>query len=203
MTETQNVLIVGVGGQGILMASGLLAAAALEAGCDVKQSEVHGMAQRGGVVSSHVRLGSRIFSPLIPEGEADVLLAFEQAEALRWVHFLKKTGTAVINRYSLVPPIAAMKGYHYPEHPIEAVEKRVRKVFAIDAAAVSKRLGNPRLVNTVLLGVLSTSLEIDEEVWETVIRRHVPKGTESLNIQAFQAGRTFGSRSSERSVQPA
>jgi indolepyruvate ferredoxin oxidoreductase beta subunit len=195
MKETQNVLIVGVGGQGILMASGLLAAAALEAGFDVKQSEVHGMAQRGGVVSSHVRFGSQVFSPLIPEGEADVLMAFEQAEALRWVHFLKKSSTAVINRASLVPPIAAMKGFHYPEHPIADVEKRVRKVLAIDAAAVSERLGNPRLVNTVLLGVLATSLEFPGTIWETVIRQHVPKGTESLNLQAFHAGQEFGNQS--------
>ncbi|MFH1943552.1 MAG: indolepyruvate oxidoreductase subunit beta [bacterium] len=184
-----NVLIVGVGGQGVLLASEVLTAAAVESGFDAKKSEVHGMAQRGGVVSSHVRFGKKIYSPLIKEGHADVILAFEQAEAMRWVHFLKQDGTIIINEYKLVPPIASMKGFEYPKDPIGAVKKRVPNTIVIDAFAVAEKLGNVRLVNTVLLGVLSRSLDIAESIWYKVIGERVPKGTEALNQQAFEVGR--------------
>lgn len=188
MNETKNVLIVGVGGQGVLLASEILSAAAVASGLDAKKSEVHGMAQRGGVVSSHVRMGKKIFSPLIKEGDADVILAFEQAEALRWVHFMKNEGTMIINRYKLVPPIASMKGFDYPEDPIEAVRKRVQNLRIIDAFAVAEQVGNSRLVNTILLGVLSVSLDIKQDIWKRVIEERVPKGTESINWSAFQEG---------------
>ena len=188
MKETKNVLIVGVGGQGVLLASEILSAAAVAAGLDAKKSEVHGMAQRGGVVSSHVRIGQKVYSPLIKEGEADVILAFEQAEALRWVHFMKNEGTIIINRYKLVPPIASMKGFDYPLSPIEAVEKRAKNVRIIDAFAVAEELGNLRLVNTILLGVLSVSLDIDQNIWKEVIEKRVPKGTEAINWNAFLKG---------------
>jgi len=189
MEKTTNVLIVGVGGQGVLLASELLSAVAMEAGYDAKKSEVHGMAQRGGVVSSHVRIGEKIYSPLIKEGEADVILAFEQAEALRWIHFLKEDGTIIINDYRLVPPIASMKGFHYPEDPIGAVKKRIKNVKVVDAVSMAEKLGNSRLVNTVLLGVLSVSLDIEEKFWKKVVRDRVPKGTEDLNVKAFREGR--------------
>ncbi|MCK5147697.1 indolepyruvate oxidoreductase subunit beta [bacterium] len=191
MNETKNVLIVGVGGQGVLLATELLSTVTMEAGYDVKKSEVHGMAQRGGVVSSHVRFGDNVFSPLIPDGEADVILAFEQAEAQRWIHYLKDNGTIAINKYKLVPPIASMKGFNYPEDPIAVVRKRTKNVTLIDAVQIAKDLGNPRLVNTILLGVLSTSLEISEDIWTRVIRERVPKGTEELNVKAFLAGRAY------------
>jgi indolepyruvate ferredoxin oxidoreductase beta subunit len=188
MKETKNVLIVGVGGQGVLLASEILCAAAVAAGLDAKKSEVHGMAQRGGVVSSHVRMGEKVYSPLIKEGEADVILAFEQAEALRWVHFMKEKGTIIINRYKLVPPIASMKGFEYPPSPVEAVQKRVKNVRVIDAFAVAESLGNLRLVNVLLLGVLSVSLEIPQNIWKQVIEKRVPRGTEAINWKAFQEG---------------
>ncbi len=189
MKDTQNVLIVGVGGQGVLLASAILSAVTVEAGLDAKKSEVHGMAQRGGVVSSHVRFGEKVYSPLIPTGEADVILAFEQAEAQRWVHFLKPSGTMIINAYKLFPPIASMKGFDYPADPISAVKKRTNKVIVVDAADLARELGNPRLVNTILLGVLSQSLSISTEIWEKVLRERVPKGTEDINVQAFRTGR--------------
>jgi indolepyruvate ferredoxin oxidoreductase beta subunit len=192
MKETKNVLIVGVGGQGVLLASEILSAAVVASNLDAKKSEVHGMAQRGGVVSSHVRMGEKVYSPLIREGDADVILAFEQAEALRWVHFMKTEGTMIINRYKLVPPIASMKGFDYPENPIETVKKRVKNVRVIDAFAVAEEVGNIRLVNTVLLGVLSVSLDIKPDVWKKVIEKRVPKGTETINWKAFQAGREKG-----------
>ncbi len=191
MKQAKNVLIVGVGGQGVLLASELLSKAAVTAGYDAKQSEVHGMAQRGGVVTSHVRISEKVQSPLIQEGHADVILAFEMAEALRWVHFLKSGGTIIINDYRLVPPVALMKGSQYPEDPIAAVKKRVRHVIVVDAPALSRELGNPKLVNTVLLGVLSQSLDIPVSDWEAVIMERVPKGTEELNRRAFLKGREF------------
>ena len=184
-----NVLIVGVGGQGVLLASEILTAAAAEAGLDAKKSEVHGMAQRGGVVSSHIRFGEKIHSPLIPEGEADVILAFEKAEAMRWCHYLKDEGTIIVNDYQLVPPIASMKGFDYPEDPLSVVKKRVNHVEVIDAAGIAKNLGNTRLVNTILLGMLFASLDIEEPICEKVIRAGVPPGTEDLNIEAFRQGR--------------
>ena len=191
MSKTTNVLIVGVGGQGVLLATELLSAVAMEAGFDAKKSEVHGMAQRGGVVSSHVRFGEKVYSPLIPEGQADVILAFEQAEALRWLYFAKPEGTLAINAYKLVPPIASMKGFESPADPIGTVKARASHVTVIDAAKLAEELGNSRLVNTILLGVLSQSLDIDQAVWEKVIRERVPKGTEELNVKAFLAGRGY------------
>jgi len=190
MKDVMNILIVGVGGQGVLLASEVLSAVAMEAGYDAKKSEVHGMAQRGGVVSSHVRMGEKVYSPLIKEGHADVILAFEQAEALRWVHFLKKDGTIIINDYRLVPPIASMKGFDYPDDPVGSVKKRVSRTKVIDAVSIADKLGNPRLVNTILLGILSNSLDIPVKVWEKVISERVPKGTEALNAEAFTAGRS-------------
>ncbi len=189
MEQSKNILIVGVGGQGVLLASEILTAAAVEAGYDAKKSEVHGMAQRGGVVSSHVRIGEKVYSPLIKEGYADVILAFEQAEAMRWVHFLKDGGTMIVNRYKLVPPIASMKGFEYPEDPIGVVKKRIHDAKVVDAVKIAADLGNPRLVNTILLGVLSASLDVPEKIWEKVIRERVPKGTEDLNVKAFREGR--------------
>lgn len=189
MKKMNDVLIVGVGGQGVLLASELLSTVAIEAGYDAKKSEVHGMAQRGGVVSSHVRFGEKVYSPLIREGHADVILAFEHAEAMRWVHFVKPEGTVIINRYTLVPPIAYTKGFQYPEDPVGAVKSRVKKVISVDAVQIAADLKNPRLVNTVLLGVLSQTLDIPEEVWKKVIREQVPKGTEDLNVAAFGKGR--------------
>ena len=189
MKENKNILIVGVGGQGVLLASELLVSAAVEFGYDAKKSEVHGMAQRGGIVYSHIRIGEKVYSPLIKEGCANVILAFEQAEAMRWIHFLDENGTIIINRFKLIPPIASMKGYEYPEDPIGVVKKRVKNVKVIDAISIAKELWNPRLMNTVLLGLMSVSLDIPIDVWEKVIRERVPRGTEDFNVKAFFEGR--------------
>lgn len=187
--NTLNVLIVGVGGQGVLLASQILSEVALQAGFDVKKSEVHGMAQRGGVVSSHVRFGPKVFSPLIPGGQADVILAFERAEALRWAHELKPDGSLIVNDQKLVPPIAVDPQYVYPEDAIEQLKGRVKNLGVVNAAEVSEKLGNPRLANTVLLGALSRTLDFDVDLWRQVISRRVPKGTEEVNLKAFEEGR--------------
>lgn len=191
MNNGKDVLIVGVGGQGVLLASEILSSAAMEANFDAKKSEVHGMAQRGGVVSSHVRFGKKIYSPLIKEAEADVILSFEMAEAQRWVHFLKSGGTLIVNDYKLVPPIASLKGFDYPEDPISVVKDRVDNVKLVNAEKIAMELGNSKLVNTILLGTLSVSIDIPKSIWEKVIKERVPKGTEELNIKAFSAGRNI------------
>jgi indolepyruvate ferredoxin oxidoreductase beta subunit len=192
MEKDTNVLIVGVGGQGVLLASELLSAAAVKAGYDAKKSEVHGMSQRGGVVSSHVRFGQKIFSPLIPQNDADVILAFEQAEALRWSHFLKQEGIMILNHFALVPPIASLKGFEYPYDALEKIQKKLKHVKVIDAVHIAQELGNLRLINTILLGVLSVSLNIEESIWKEIIHQYVPKGTENLNERAFEKGRANG-----------
>jgi indolepyruvate ferredoxin oxidoreductase beta subunit len=185
-----NILIVGVGGQGVVLASAILSEVALSAGYDVKKSEVHGMSQRGGVVSSHVRIGQKVFSPLIPNGHADVILAFERAEGLRWVHELKSGGWMIVNAQKLVPPIAVDKKYVYPDDALDQLKPKVGNLHIVDAAGISETLGNVRLANTVLLGALSKALQIDENVWRDVISRRVPKGTAEANLKAFNKGRT-------------
>ncbi len=173
----------------MLLASQILSEVALQAGYDVKKSEVHGMSQRGGVVSSHIRIGRKVFSPLIPSGRADVILAFERAEALRWLHELKPDGSLIVNDQQLVPPIAVDKKYVYPENALEILSVRLKSLRVVDAARISQQLGNVRLANTVLLGALSLALDIKAEIWREVISRRVPKGTAEANLQAFEAGR--------------
>lgn len=186
---TFNVLIVGVGGQGVVLASAILSEVAMQAGYDVKKSEVHGMAQRGGIVTSHVRFGKKVYSPLIPNHQADVILAFERAEGLRWVHELKPGGALIVNAQKLVPPIAVDPQYSYPDDALEQLQGKVAHLHVLDADQVSMQLGNSRLANTVLLGALSRTLDIDETIWQEVISRRVPKGTAEANLRAFTEGR--------------
>jgi indolepyruvate ferredoxin oxidoreductase beta subunit len=185
-----NVLIVGVGGQGVLLASEILTEVARVMGLDAKKSEVHGMSQRGGVVTSHVRFGDKVYSPLIPSGEADVILAFELAEGLRWVHQLSEGGTFIVNDHKLVPPITATGKFFYPENVMGRIKERAPQARLIEATDIAKELGNPRLVNTILLGVLSQSIDLEEQKWLEVIEKMAPKGTGELNKKAFLAGRS-------------
>jgi len=187
--KTTNVLLVGVGGQGVLLASDILSQVAMEAGHDAKKSEVHGMAQRGGVVSSHVRFGERVWSPIIPEDGADVLLAFEEAEALRAMHLVAPDGAAVVNMQRIIPPIAAGKDWDYPEDPLADVRARIPGMVAVAARDECKALGNEKMVSVLLLGALSASLDFGEDLWRKVILARVPKGTGDLNWKAFQRGR--------------
>jgi len=186
--KTTNILIVGVGGQGVILASELLSKAAVVSGFDVKQSEVHGMSQRGGVVSSHIRFAKKVYSPLIPNGAADVILAFEASEGLRWVNQLAKTGAMVVNSQEIVPPIAFTREYTYPVDPIGQTKKIAGRVVSVDGIGIAEQCGDKRLVNTVLLGAISAELPFTPDVWENVIRTGVPKGTEEMNLKAFKAG---------------
>lgn len=188
MEKTYNILIVGVGGQGVILASELLSEAAMEAGYDAKKSEIHGMAQRGGVVSSHVRFSTKVYSPLIPDRSSDVVLAFEVAEGLRFAPQVSETGLLVMNTQRIVPTIAFTKGFEYPRDPVGEAHKIVKRIMAIDALAIANQVGNPKLVNTILIGAMARELPISDEIWETVIRRRVPRGTEEQNLAGFAAG---------------
>ncbi len=186
---TTNVLIVGVGGQGVLLASEILTEVARVSGLDTKKSEVHGMSQRGGIVTSHVRFGEKVLSPLIPSGEADVILAFELAEGLRWVDQLRSGGTIIVNDHKIIPTIITTGKFSYPEKAEEQIAKKAENMVLLNAFEIAMKLGNPRMVNTILLGVLSKSIALEEKNWLDVISRMAPKGTGELNKKAFLAGR--------------
>jgi len=192
-----SVLIVGVGGQGVIMVSKVLATLCQEHGLEVKQSEVHGMAKRGGAVFSHVRFGKRVHSPVIPAGEADVLLALEWAEGLRWLHYLDpEKGTFISDVRKIVPPFACRdrgRGVapQYAKTPPRDVLEKVSVGYALDATGIAAKLGNERAANTVLLGILSTALKFSEREWLEVIERLVPPKTREINRAAFLAGREW------------
>jgi indolepyruvate ferredoxin oxidoreductase, beta subunit len=184
-----NILIVGVGGQGVLLASEIISAVAMEGGFDVKKSEVHGMSQRGGVVSSHVRIGPKVYSPIIGYGRADILMAFEQAEGLRAIDWMKKDGVAIISTTTLVPAIVtSSKQFSYPEDPIADMRKVADHVIAVQADQIAAELGNPRLVNTILLGVASNYLPFDTQLWQEMIKSKVKAKFIDINLTAFKRG---------------
>lgn len=189
--EATNILVVGVGGQGAVMATELISEVAMNAGYDVKKSEVHGMSQRGGVIASHARYGKYITSPMIGKGEADYILAFEAVEALRSIEYLKPDGTIIINEQKIVPPIAYFLKIEYPENIKEKLEDGKRKVISLDAYKMSRELGSELLINTLLLGVLSKQLELPEKTWKDVLVNRFGKKMLDLNLKAFDAGRTI------------
>ena len=185
-----NVLICGVGGQGILLASEILSEAALATGLDVKKSEVHGMAQRGGAVVSHVRFGSEVHSPVIADGEADLLVSFEKMEALRWLHALRPEGSLIVNTQEIVPSGLD----EYPPGIDDELRSRVPGLLVVDALALAREAGNVRAVNTVMLGAFSGLLEFGEDDWRKAIEKHVPPKTAEVNLRAFGLGRRAAAR---------
>lgn len=189
--KIRNILVVGVGGQGVILASEIIADVALRSGFDVKKSEIHGMAQRGGIVSSHVRYGKRVQSPLIPWGMADLILSFEEAEALRWISFLSPEGRMIVNTQQLIPPIVSTGIASYPEGAREMLEKKTRNPILIDAFGLACELGNPRMINTILLGALSSLLELPERHWIAAIEERVPERFRDSNVEAFRRGRAL------------
>lgn len=187
MKETKNIMIVGVGGQGTLLTSRILGGITVAAGYDVKLSEVHGMAQRGGSVVTFVRYGEKVAEPIVEEGQADVLIAFERLEALRYAHFLKKDGVIVVNDYR-IDPITVVTGMaEYPNHIIETLEKEhtVLKVKAMDEAL---KLGNSKVFNIIVLGVAAKHMDFSKEAWLEVIEKTVPPKTVEINQKAFLLG---------------
>ena len=192
MSEITNILVVGTGGQGVMTATEILAEAAIALGHDVKKTEVAGMAQRGGVVSSHLRFGAKVLSPQITPGTADILLGFEAAEGMRWRHMLRADGVALINTGRLVPPVVDLGLFDYPDDPIGAVRAAGTRVFSFDASAIARDLGDLRLGNTVMLGAISDHLPFPAQVLEeSILKRfaHKKPALIELNRQAFAAGR--------------
>ncbi|MBI2959220.1 MAG: 2-oxoacid:acceptor oxidoreductase family protein [Betaproteobacteria bacterium] len=195
--EPMNVLIVGVGGQGVIMVSKALAWLAQSKGFEVKQSEVHGMAKRGGSVFSHVRFGAQVFSPTIPQGEADILVALEWAEGLRWLPYLKaESGIFICDTKRIVPPFACLNRrpgapLRYSRETPAEVKAHVAEGYAVDATAMAERLGNERAANVVLIGALSSALEFSAAEWEKAISAFVPKKTVAVNLEAFRLGRAW------------
>jgi len=193
MSETKNILLCGVGGQGTILTSKILTEGLIRAGYDVKMSEVHGMAQRGGSVSTQVRYGEKVYSPLFGEGQADVCAAFERMEALRYACYLKPGGIFIINDYRMTPMSVAMGATEYPENAIEAVSAAYETI-AVTAADIAVGLGNFRTMNVVLLGAIVRALGIDKLPgvgWEDVIAAMVPEKLRAVNIEAFRAGLAF------------
>lgn len=181
-------MIVGVGGQGTLLASRVLGKVALKKGFDVKVSEVHGMSQRGGSVVTYVKMGNKVFSPLIEAGEADVILAFEQLEALRWADYLQNGGTMIVNEQRIDPmPVITGKA-QYPDRIVETLTEKIMKMIAVDALKIAGECGNIKAVNTVLLGLLAKSTVIEREIWLEAIREVVPPKALEVNLKAFTAG---------------
>lgn len=185
--ETKNIMIVGVGGQGTLLTSRVLGGITTAAGYDVKLSEVHGMAQRGGSVVTFVRYGDKVNEPIVEEGQADVLIAFEKLEAMRYAHFLKEDGVIIVNDHEMVPMTVVIGNASYPENIIETLSQK-HKVVAINAMDEAKKLGNVRCFNVIILGVAAKSMDFSKEQWLEVIEQTVPPKTVELNKKAFVAG---------------
>jgi indolepyruvate ferredoxin oxidoreductase beta subunit len=182
------VILSGVGGQGILLAGEVLSTAAMEAGFDVKKSEVHGMAQRGGSVVAHVRFGDKVYSPLVKTGDADFILAFERLEAVRYLPMLKEGGKVVVNDQRIVPLTVTFGAGAYPENVEEILSARAGQVAVVPALDIARELGNPNVVNLVMLGALSRFLPFSAEVWERSLELRVPKKFLELNRKAFARG---------------
>lgn len=188
MKNGKSVMIVGVGGQGTLLASRLLGAAMVAEGYDVKVSEVHGMSQRGGSVVTYVRYGEKVYSPIIEEGEADIVLAFEQLEAARYLPYLKKGGAVVVNTQKMDPMPVVTGSTTYPEGLLEDMKKKGARVLALDALSLAEETGSAKAVNVVLIGAMAKSLGGEQEVWLKAIEETVPAKFLEMNRKAFALG---------------
>jgi indolepyruvate ferredoxin oxidoreductase beta subunit len=186
-----NILLVGVGGQGILLASEILAEACMLAGFDVKKSEIHGMSQRGGSVVSHVRFGEKVHSPVVPEGEGDILFGFELLETCRYLPLLKPGAKVVANNYRIPPPSVLLGQDVYPQDLVDRIRSQFPDFVLVDGLKLATAAGNPRAANTVLLGAVSNRLHIAESHWLAALEKMVPKKALDINISAFTTGRAL------------
>lgn len=187
MNKVTNVLLVGVGGQGTILASKILSEGLIEAGYDVKMSEIHGMSQRGGNVSTQVRFGDVVNSPIIGKGEADIIVAFEKMEALRWIEYLKKDGKMVINDFEIPSVPILMGATEYPAGILDELGKKA-EITVFEAGHIASELGNSRAMNIVLLGAMIKALKLENIDWSKIIEKNVKKNFIDLNIKAFEAG---------------
>ena len=184
-----NILVAGVGGQGVILASDVMADTFLEAGYDVKKSEIHGMAQRGGAVSSHVRFGKKVYSPIITMGETDYLVMMEKMESLRWLNYCNPTTVIVMDAVEINPPLVNIGEMEYPGEIEPTLRKHFTNVYIISATSIAAEQGNERAANAVLLGTFSTLLNIDEKHWLSCLLRRLPERLHDVNKRAFAAGR--------------
>jgi indolepyruvate ferredoxin oxidoreductase beta subunit len=187
--QITNILLVGVGGQGILLASEILSETFMLAGYDVKKSEIHGMSQRGGSVASHVRYGREVFSPIVPEGEGDILFGFELMETYRSLPLLKKGGTVIANDLRISPPSVLLGQETYPDRLAEKIIAQFPDFLLVDGQKLALEAGNSRAANTVLLGAVSKRLDIAEEYWLKALGKMVPVKALEINLKAFHLGR--------------
>jgi indolepyruvate ferredoxin oxidoreductase beta subunit len=189
MSEQGNILFCGVGGQGILLASEVTAYSLLAAGMEVRKSEVHGMAQRGGSVTAHLRYGAKIYSPLISQGEADIVVAFEMMEAVRYLPYMHGDSKVIVNTHKIYPPAVATGKMVYPENVLDELTSRGIQVKELNAFDIASSVGEVRAVNIVMVGVLSTYLPVEEQVFVKVMQERIPERFRDVNIRAFQEGR--------------
>lgn len=187
MSNTKNIMIVGVGGQGTLLASRILGGAAINMGYDVKVSEVHGMSQRGGSVVTYVKYGEKVYSPIIDKGEADIILAFELLEAYRALPYLKKGGTMIVNNQKMNPMPVITGAMEYPENILEELESKVN-VISLDALSLANEAGNQKAVNVVLMGVMAKNSEIPYDTFIETVKSTVPEKFLEINLKAFSKG---------------
>jgi len=186
---THSILLAGVGGQGILRASDILSLVMIEAGYDARKSEVHGMAQRGGSVTSHVRYGKKVYSPIAKKGDVDILVSFEKLETLRYLDFLKPEGKVIINDEEIYPLSVNLGEAEYPENVVDSVKTYFKDIKVVNASEMASKAGNIRTVNTAILGVLSLYLDIGTDLWENVLRKSFPEKIFKQNLNAFNSGR--------------
>ncbi len=184
---TTNIMIVGVGGQGTLLTSRILGRLASSEGYEVKISEVHGMSQRGGSVVTYVRYGEKVAEPIVEEGQADVLIAFEKLEALRYLHFVKKDGVVIVNDTRMDPITVVTGQATYPEGIIDTLKER-RKTLVVDASEIAGKIGSPRSFNVVVLGAAAKHMSFKKKAWLKTVESTVPPKTVAKNLEAFEAG---------------
>lgn len=195
MSQTKGIMIVGVGGQGTLLASRILGSVLIGQGYDVKMSEVHGMSQRGGSVVTYVKFGEKVFSPLVDQGEADYIIAFERLEAARWVSYLKQGGTLMINDRRISPMPVITGAMEYPSEIVEKLRSKGTKIIACDALSMANEAGNAKSVNVVMIGILSALTEFSEEIWQAALTECVKPKFLELNKKAFLLGREYAQKS--------
>ncbi|MBN1829084.1 MAG: indolepyruvate oxidoreductase subunit beta, partial [Deltaproteobacteria bacterium] len=184
--RVKSLLLVGVGGQGIIRASDILTLALMKEGYDAKKSEVHGMAQRGGCVSSYVRFGAKVYSPLAGRGDVDILVAFEKMESLRYLDYLREGGRVIVNDLEIFPPAVNLGEALYPEKVIPTIAKRFPDVCLVSATAIAEHAGDARMANTILLGILSRYLPVSRDIWHDVLGRSFAGALAEKNINVFE-----------------
>jgi indolepyruvate ferredoxin oxidoreductase beta subunit len=187
--QTTNVLVAGVGGQGVILASDIMCEVFMEAGYDVKKSEIHGMAMRGGIVTSHFRFGKKVYSPLIKEGEVDILFAFEQLEGLRWINHVRPDGKILMNDNKVNPPAVNLGEMDYPKNIPGIIQSRFKNFYLVEGTEIALQAGDIRAANVVLLGAMSKLFTIQDNLWLDTILGHLPPKVHDLNRKAFAAGK--------------